>query len=168
MCMECCPTLEKREFANVLIRIWAFPTIVNWFWLWCPDYFIMVSELQVHPRVKPSGHTCSTSPNICCPRVWLENSPHVRGRVRMCMECCPTLEKRDFASEFIRIWVSPTKTSTHAGPTNLTWQRSTFYQSQLHVLLEPRSRSFEAFNRGICNGLYWLWPGAHTGFQTAH
>ncbi|RXH76654.1 hypothetical protein DVH24_019542 [Malus domestica] len=36
---------------------------------------------QVVLRVKPNGHTCSTSPVLCCPRARLENSPHVRGRV---------------------------------------------------------------------------------------
>ncbi|PRQ35654.1 hypothetical protein RchiOBHm_Chr5g0082331 [Rosa chinensis] len=39
----------------------------------------MVSERVTHVCM-PNGHTGSTSPKSC-PRVWLENSPHVRGRV---------------------------------------------------------------------------------------
>ncbi|RXH81757.1 hypothetical protein DVH24_036098 [Malus domestica] len=43
---------------------------------------LMVSE-QVGPRVKPNDYTCLTSPNSCYPRVWFENSSHMRRCVRM-------------------------------------------------------------------------------------
>ena len=43
-----------------LIRGWATPHIVNWFYGGTSTFF-MVSE-QVVPHVKPNGHTRSTSP----------------------------------------------------------------------------------------------------------
>ena len=55
------PTWEKWNLGYGFIRVWATPSIANWFWMWTPDYFIMVSE-RVTYVCMPNGHTGSTSP----------------------------------------------------------------------------------------------------------
>lgn len=69
----------KESFLQVIISNGATFHIANLFYGKTSTFFMALEH--VVPRVKPNGHTCSTSLDLCRPRVRLETLPHVRERV---------------------------------------------------------------------------------------